>query len=114
MDIKEYLEKNGIMRKWFAEKIGMSQQQFCDYLNNRNLMPTIYWKIIVEVSHGKVKIEDLLERNNKYYEEHGRIPGKMWRKLPRITRQPKPKPKPKLVDDSDNQQLSKDKKTEQT
>lgn len=79
MDIKDYLKNNGITSKWFSDKIGISITQFSDFVNGRRLMPTVYWENIVAVSRGEVTLEDILKRNNKYYEKSNRIPHKKWR-----------------------------------
>lgn len=121
MEIKDYLDKNGIMVKWFAAQLGMSHAQLSNFMHGHSAMPTIYWERIVTVSRGEVTMKDLLEKNNKYYEDQGRLPGKEWGKLPNRKRKPGPgknwrapikRAKPP-VGHPDNSKLSKGKKTQQ-
>lgn len=68
MYLKEYLNVNGIMRKWFAEKLGVSRTYLSGYLNEKIPMSSKYWTRILVISNGKVTLEDLMEKNEDYYD----------------------------------------------
>lgn len=69
MHLKEYLDENGIMKGWFAKKIGITSSYLVGFVNGKKPMATKYWTNIVLMTKGQVTLDDLLKMNNEYYEK---------------------------------------------
>ena len=63
MKLLEYIENYAIMKKKFAEKIGMHHVQFYEIVNGKQRVPEKYMKKIVKVTEGKVTLTDLMQQN---------------------------------------------------
>lgn len=59
MRLRAYLKNNGIQFKWFASQIGMSENSFSQVTAGRVGLPLDYWEKVVELTQGKITIEDL-------------------------------------------------------
>jgi hypothetical protein len=58
--IEEYLLDNGIQRKWFAKKIGMSPSLFYKVLGGFSQFPKKYFQALVSETKGKVSWKDVI------------------------------------------------------
>lgn len=58
--LKKYFAENGIQKKWFAEKIGMSAVQLALILKGTNKIPDTYWIPLVKATSGEITIGDLI------------------------------------------------------
>ena len=72
MHLKEYLEKNGVVKQWFAAQIGVHATYLGDALRGRRPMATKYWTEITLLTRGKVRYDDLLKMNMAYEENRER------------------------------------------
>ncbi|CCB87751.1 helix-turn-helix domain-containing protein [Simkania negevensis] len=61
MELKEYLESNGIKHKYFAEKVGISPQSLSDLVNKKTAPRQKTAQKIVELTKGEVTFEDLFK-----------------------------------------------------
>lgn len=68
MKLKEYFDKNGISKRWFAVKIGINPSHFYEIVNEKKRVPEKYMKKIVKLTEEKISIKDLMEHNLKYFE----------------------------------------------
>lgn len=61
MRLKEYFEKTGVQKNWFARKVGMNANQFYQITCGIAFIPQKYWEKIIEVSENKITLQDLME-----------------------------------------------------
>jgi hypothetical protein len=66
--LKYYLDKRGIKSKFFAKKIGISQELFSYYMQGRPI-PIRLWEKIVTATNKHVTIQDLMDNNIVIEEE---------------------------------------------
>lgn len=59
--LKEYVEENGLVRKWVAKKIGISDVYFCNICGGKKSLPLKYWKTLIDLTNGFITLEDLME-----------------------------------------------------
>ena len=64
MQLKEYLEKNGIKNSFFANKLGITHQLLLRYLNNYNRPSLELMFKIEKETGGKVPIKEWLSIQN--------------------------------------------------
>ncbi len=69
MKLKEYFEKTGVQKNWFAKKIGIDIQTFYVIVGGKKKLPMKYWKKVILVSEGKIKLEDLAQEAMKFEPE---------------------------------------------
>ena len=65
LKLKKYLEDNGIQKKWFAQKMGIPPSQLSHIVNLNKSIPKKYWKVIITLTNGKIKLEDFIEESPK-------------------------------------------------
>lgn len=58
--IENYLHENGIMKSWFANKIGMSLHMLSHIITGRKGVPKPHWGPIIHYSRGFIGLDDLL------------------------------------------------------
>ena len=63
--LNKYFEENGLQRKWFANKIGISPQLFYCMLNGSQKITFRLWKSLVEMTGGYITIGDILKQEFK-------------------------------------------------
>ncbi len=66
MDLKKYIEDNGIIKSWFASKMGIHRAYLSDILAIKRPIPIKYWPAILMITKGNVTYEDLVEMNGIY------------------------------------------------
>lgn len=62
MDLKEYLEKNFIIKAGFAKKIGLNVSTLHNILQGRAYPSAKTAQKIVELTNGEVTFEDLFKK----------------------------------------------------
>jgi len=65
MELKEYLESNGIKQKYFAEKVGISPQSLSDLVNKKTAPRQKTAQKIVKLTNGEVTFEDLFKKKDE-------------------------------------------------
>ncbi len=70
MELKDYLVKNGLKQKWFAEKIGIRPERLSDFLKENRPLPLQYFNKVVRLTNGKVTLLELLKQNERYYKKN--------------------------------------------
>ncbi len=71
MKLEKYLEENGIIKKWFAEKTGITANTLANILANKYL-PNLKTAISIEmITDGEVSVYDWIE--NPDQSENGQI-----------------------------------------
>lgn len=81
MHLKKYLEENGVMKKWFASKIGIHQAYLGDILGGKRPMAVKYWSEVNLLTRGKVRFEDLVKMNETYEEKCGKEKSERRKKI---------------------------------
>ena len=61
MDLKEYLDSNGMKHKFFAEKLEISPQALSDIVTKKRAPRQKTAQKIVKLTKGKVTFEDLFK-----------------------------------------------------
>lgn len=56
----KYITKNGIKKKWFAQQLGISSSQFCQFYSGLVNVPKKHWVKLIEMTGGEVTFSDLL------------------------------------------------------
>ncbi len=74
--LDDYFTENGIQRKWFAKKIGISPGLFFRVTSGNRKMPRKHWSSIIALTNGKITLRDLIE--DTYGDKDGLLvtPGK--------------------------------------
>lgn len=57
--IEKFCKDNRYELRWFAKKIGMSDNTFYNLRARQSPFPHKYWKKIIEVMDGKITLEEL-------------------------------------------------------
>lgn len=60
MTLKEYLKKNGIVCKWFADQIGVSYGTLHTIFKGGGATKPVA-RLIQELTHGEIRAEDLVK-----------------------------------------------------
>lgn len=60
MNLKDYLQKNGLSQRAFAMKINMSRTTLSNFLQKKQRLGRIIAKRIYEETKGKVSLKELL------------------------------------------------------
>jgi hypothetical protein len=63
--LNNYFEENGVQRKWFAKKIGISPQLFYGMLCGQQKLTSRLWKSLIELTGGYITIGDILKQEFK-------------------------------------------------
>lgn len=63
--LNKYFEENGIQRKWFAKKIGISPQLFYTMLCGQQKITARLWKKLIELTGGYITLGDILTQEFK-------------------------------------------------
>ena len=66
MNLKDYLEENGIKKTWFAQKIGCKATYLIGFLAGRNTMAVKYWENIVKITKNHVTFDDIIRTHTEY------------------------------------------------
>lgn len=61
MLLNEYIKKNNLSHKEFADQLGISETALSNYIHKRREPRPHIRRKIISVTSGKVKIEDLLK-----------------------------------------------------
>jgi DNA-binding transcriptional regulator YdaS (Cro superfamily) len=64
--LQNYFRENGIQRKWFANKIGLSPHFFYQILHGTYKLPPSTWYDVIAVTKGAITLADLLEEEFKH------------------------------------------------
>lgn len=67
MKLNEYFENTGIKKKWFADQIGMNPNYLYQVCSGNASISKKHFKKIVEMTGGKVTLEELLNESNEVY-----------------------------------------------
>lgn len=59
--LKEYIEKKGLIKKRFCERVGIPYNAFSEILEGKRSIPKKYWKKIVKETGGEISLNDLVE-----------------------------------------------------
>ena len=60
MNLKNYLNENGLKIDWFAKQLGISRSFFYLILNGQKPVPMHLWRKINELTKGYITLEELL------------------------------------------------------
>lgn len=58
--LKNYFKENGLQKKWFAQQLGIPAQQFSQIVCGYAPLPRKYWRKVIELTHGKITLADIL------------------------------------------------------
>ncbi len=72
MHLKKYIKEHGIIKKWFADQIGVHPAYLGEILVGRRPLAVKYWSEVNLLTRGKVRDEDLLKMNEDYEEKCGK------------------------------------------
>lgn len=78
--LKDYLEKNGIQKAWFARQIGIPPATFCQAMSGRCHVPVKCWKRIRELTNNFITWEDLYKNYESASKNKSRNRGNLSRK----------------------------------
>lgn len=81
MHLKKYLKDNGVMKKWFADQIGVHPAYLGEILVGRRPLAVKYWTEVNLLTRGKVRVEDLLKMNEDYEEKFGKEKSEKRKKI---------------------------------
>lgn len=59
--LNEYIAEKGLKKAWFAEKLGLTRQQFASITNKHQNMPLLLWPKVSLLTEGHVKIGEVIE-----------------------------------------------------
>jgi DNA-binding transcriptional regulator YdaS (Cro superfamily) len=58
--LNEYIDKNGLRKNFFAEKLGMTPAQLTNVLTGRSKLPKKYWKRLEQITKGEISVNELM------------------------------------------------------
>lgn len=64
----KYFVENGVQKKWFAKKMGISPQLFYCMLNGQQKLTSRLWRNLIEMTGGYITLGDILKYELKNIE----------------------------------------------
>lgn len=59
--LKTYFKDTGVQKKWLADRIGMDEHYLYQIVAGRRSVPQSYWKPLIQMTHNKITLMDLVE-----------------------------------------------------